>query len=52
MGWLGKLGFVDFAGSTVVHSVAGWVSLAAVLIVGARDRSLSGQCTSRKNPRF
>lgn len=36
MGWLGKLGFVDFAGSTVVHSVGGWVSLAAVLIVGAR----------------
>ncbi|MEJ5285401.1 MAG: ammonium transporter [Brevinematales bacterium] len=35
-GWLGKLGFVDFAGSTVVHSVGGWVSLAALLIVGPR----------------
>ena len=36
MGWLGKLGFVDFAGSTVVHSVGGWVSLASLPIVGAR----------------
>lgn len=36
IGWLGKLGFVDFAGSTVVHSTGGWVALAAVLIVGAR----------------
>ena len=36
-GWLGQLGFVDFAGSTVVHSVGGWVSLAALLVVGPRD---------------
>jgi ammonium transporter, Amt family len=35
-GWLGERGFVDFAGSTVVHSVGGWVSLAAVLILGPR----------------
>jgi Amt family ammonium transporter len=35
-GWLGGIGFVDFAGSTVVHSVGGWVSLAAVIIVGPR----------------
>lgn len=35
-GWLGKLGFIDFAGSTVVHSVGGWISLATLLIVGAR----------------
>ncbi len=35
-GWLEKLGFVDFAGSTVVHSVGGWVALAALLIVGPR----------------
>ncbi len=35
-GWLGQLGFIDFAGSTVVHSVGGWVSLAAVLIIGPR----------------
>lgn len=35
-GWLGRLGFVDFAGSTVVHSVGGWVALAAVIVVGPR----------------
>ncbi|HEY9738417.1 MAG TPA: ammonium transporter [Trichocoleus sp.] len=35
-GWLGQRGFVDFAGSTVVHSVGGWVSLAAVIVLGPR----------------
>lgn len=35
-GWLEKLGFVDFAGSTVVHSVGGWVALAAILVIGPR----------------
>ncbi len=35
-GWLFELGFVDFAGSTVVHSVGGWAGLALVLIVGPR----------------
>ncbi len=35
-GWLAARGFVDFAGSSVVHSVGGWVSLAGVLVVGAR----------------
>ena len=35
-GWLGRLGFVDFAGSTVVHSTGGWVALAACLVVGPR----------------
>ncbi|NEX21088.1 ammonium transporter [Thiorhodococcus mannitoliphagus] len=36
-GWLARLGFIDFAGSTVVHSVGGWVSLAAVLRLGPRQ---------------
>ena len=35
-GWLRALGFVDFAGSTVVHSVGGWVALAAIIIIGPR----------------
>ncbi|HYW36458.1 MAG TPA: ammonium transporter [Balneolaceae bacterium] len=35
-GWLGNLGFIDFAGSTVVHSVGGWASLAGAMVVGAR----------------
>ncbi|MCP5431970.1 MAG: ammonium transporter [Alphaproteobacteria bacterium] len=35
-GWLQKMGFIDFAGSTVVHSVGGWVALAALLLIGPR----------------
>ena len=35
-GWLGALGFVDFAGSSVVHSVGGWIALALLLILGPR----------------
>ena len=35
-GWLGNLGFVDFAGATVVHSLGAWVGLATILQVGAR----------------
>ena len=35
-GWLEGLGFLDFAGSTVVHSVGGWAALAGALVVGRR----------------
>ncbi len=35
-GWLEGLGFVDFAGSTVVHSVGGWAALAGAIVLGAR----------------
>ncbi len=35
-GWLGASGFIDFAGSTVVHSVGGWVALATLFVVGPR----------------
>jgi Amt family ammonium transporter len=35
-GWLESLGFIDFAGSTVVHSVGGWIALAALVIIGPR----------------
>lgn len=35
-GWLGQLGFIDFAGGTVVHSLGGWVALALLLIIGPR----------------
>ena len=36
IGWLSDLGFVDFAGSTIVHSVGGWIALVAVIILGPR----------------
>ena len=39
-GWLEGLGFLDFAGSTVVHSVGGWAALAGALAVGRRAGSL------------
>jgi len=35
-GWLGQVGFVDFAGSTVVHSVGGWFALATLTVIGPR----------------
>lgn len=35
-GWLKQLGFVDFAGSTVVHSVGAWVGLAGIIVLGPR----------------
>jgi len=35
-GWLEKLGFIDFAGSTVVHSVGGWAALWGAIMLGPR----------------
>ncbi len=35
-GFLSELGFYDFAGSTLVHSVGGWGALAGIILVGAR----------------
>ena len=35
-GWLDQMGFYDFAGSTLVHSVGGWGALAGVLVLGPR----------------
>ena len=42
-GWLADLGFMDFAGDSVVHSVGGWAALAGAMLLGPRigkyDRS-------------
>lgn len=35
-GWLEAKGFIDFAGSTVVHSVGGWAALAGAIVLGPR----------------
>ncbi|WP_339137226.1 MAG: ammonium transporter [Candidatus Electrothrix sp. GW3-4] len=35
-GWLEGMGFIDFAGSTVVHSIGGWAALAGAIVIGPR----------------
>ncbi|MGK7888393.1 MAG: ammonium transporter [Leptolyngbyaceae cyanobacterium] len=47
-GWLQSIGFVDFAGSTVVHSTGAWVSLATLFIVGARQGRFTKTGTANK----
>jgi len=46
-GWLENLGFMDFAGSTVVHSVGGWLALAGAIVLGPRI----GKYSPNGNPR-
>ncbi|MEE9272131.1 MAG: ammonium transporter [Robiginitomaculum sp.] len=41
-GWLDVLGFSDFAGSTLVHSVGGWAALAGIIILGPRAGKYNG----------
>jgi Amt family ammonium transporter len=46
-GWLSKLGFYDFAGSTVVHSVGGWAALMGAAFLGPRlGKYQNGQITA------
>ncbi len=49
-GWLAKLDFVDFAGSTVVHGTGGWAALAGVLVIGPRLGKFRSDGTARPTP--
>lgn len=49
-GWLADLGFVDFAGSTVVHSIGGWCALAALIVVGPRSGRFGADGRPREIP--
>ncbi len=49
-GWLSSLGIIDFAGSTVVHSVGGWAALAGALILGPRYGKYGPGGTSKAIP--
>ncbi len=43
-GWLDGMGFYDFAGSTLVHSVGGWGALAGIIVLGPRiGKYVNGQ---------
>jgi len=41
--WLGRLGYIDYAGATVVHSTAGFITLAGLIVVGSRRDTKSGK---------
>ncbi|NCC32786.1 MAG: ammonium transporter, partial [Chloroflexia bacterium] len=49
-GWLTDLGFTDFAGSTVVHSVGGWAALMGAIVLGARIGRFSKDGKSQPIP--
>ncbi|MGB1110479.1 MAG: ammonium transporter [Gammaproteobacteria bacterium] len=50
LGWLSNLGFVDFAGSTVVHSMGAWAALAVVIVLGPRTGRFSEEGEARPVP--
>ena len=49
-GWLTAMGFSDFAGSTIVHSVGGWAALTGALIVGPRKGKYDAEGNVRPMP--
>jgi len=49
-GWLEGLGFIDFAGSTVVHSIGGWLALAGAVVLGPRLGKIGADGTVKAIP--
>lgn len=49
-GWLASLGFWDFAGSTVVHSVGAWIALVGAAMLGPRIGKYAADGTPRAIP--
>ena len=53
-GWLSQLGsgdgFIDFAGSSIVHSTGGWAALAGIIVVGARRGKFREDGTVKPSP--
>lgn len=49
-GWLSEKGFVDFAGSSVVHSVGGWAALAGASLLGPRMGKFDAEGKARAIP--
>jgi len=49
-GWLSAKGMIDFAGSTVVHSVGGWAALAGAILLGPRLGKYNKDGSSRAIP--
>ena len=52
-GWLASMGFIDFAGSTVVHSTGGWAALMGAVLLGARKGKYiksNGKITAKAIP--
>jgi Amt family ammonium transporter len=41
--WLASMGFIDFAGATVVHTTAGFIALAGLIVVGKRNKMKNGR---------
>ena len=49
-GWLANMGFIDFAGSSVVHSVGGWCALAGIIVLGPRLGKYASDGSIREIP--
>jgi len=49
-GWLANLGFIDLAGSAVVHAIGGWCAMAAAIVVGPRTGRYGRDGTVRDIP--